>query len=144
MLKSLLFRWLRLMITSVLCSLPIYLEYVVVISDNLILFLSFIAFVVAVGIDAYQFSSIYWKRQAYYVGQFSPLALYSVVGFLTCLIFPPAVFNRIFLPLRFAGCFGMQTMGSIVLVSIIVIMLVTGLRFCGARAGRSNHNMFVR
>lgn len=144
MLKSLLFRWLRLMITSVLCSLPIYLEYVVVISDNLILFLSFIAFAIAVGIDAYQFSSIYWKRQAYYVGQLSPLVVYSVVGFVTCLIFPPTVFNRIFLPLRFAGCFGMQTMGSIVLVSIIVIMLVTGLRFCGARAGRSNHNMFVR
>ena len=132
------------MITSILCSLPIYLEYVVVISDNLILFLSFIAFVIAVGIDAYQFSSIFWKRKAYYVGQLLPLVAYSVVGFLTCLLFPPTVFNRIFLPLRFAGCFGMQTMGSIALVSIIVIMLVTGLRFFGAISGRSNHDMFVR
>lgn len=144
MLKSLLFRLLRLVITSILCSLPIYLQYVGTIPDNVILFLSFIAFVIATGIDTYRFSSIFWKIQGYYFGQLLPLGIYIILSFLTCLVFPPAVFNRIFLPLRFAGGFGMRTIESIGLISIVVIVIVTILRFFGARTGRSNHNMFVR
>ncbi|MBR2471671.1 MAG: hypothetical protein IKB55_03200 [Clostridia bacterium] len=66
------------------------------------------------------------------------------MGLLTCLIFPPAVFNRIFLPLRVAGCLGMNTIESVIFISIAIIVMVTGLRFVGAISGRSNHNMFVR
>ncbi|MBQ9097326.1 MAG: hypothetical protein IJY55_02895 [Clostridia bacterium] len=144
MLLSLFFRVLRLMITSILCSLPIYLEYVGTIPDNVILFLSFVAFMAATGIDACRFSSAFWKIQDYYLGQLLPLVIYIIMGFLTCLLFQPVVFNRIFLPLRFAGGFGMRTIESIVYVAITIIIIVTILRFFGARLGRSTHNMFVR
>lgn len=144
MLKSLMFRLLRLMITSVLCSLPIYIGYVVGEADNIILFLSFISFVIAICIDSYRFSSAFWKIRDYYLGQLLPIGIYCITGFLTCLIFPPVVFNRLFLPLRLLGCFGMNTRKSVVIVSIIIILIATGIRFAGAIAGRSNHNMFVR
>ncbi len=141
MLLSLFFRLLRLIISSVICSLPIYLGYLVTIPDNAILFLSFIAFIIATGTDAYHFSFAFWKIQDYYLGQLLPLVIYIVVGFLTCLIFPPVVFNRIFLPLRFAGCFGMRTIVSIPIVSMAFIVIVTTLRFFGARAGHLFHKM---
>ncbi len=144
MLLSLFFRVLRLMITSVLCSLPIYIGYLVEDADNVILFVSFVAFIIAIGIDTCRFSSAFWKIRDFYLGQLLPLGIYSFMGFLTCLLFPPVVFNRIFLPLRFAGGFGIKTIGSIGIISIIVIVLVTVVRFFGARAGRSNHNMFIR
>ncbi len=144
MLLSLMFRLLRLMITSVLCSLPIYIRYVVEGADNVILFLSFIAFMIATCIDAYRFSSTFWGIKDYYLGQLLPLGIYCTTGLLTCLLFPPVVFNRIYLPLRFLGCIGLSTKKSVVLVSILFIITVTGLRFAGAIAGRSNHNMFVR
>ena len=144
MLLSLFFRLLRLMITSVLCSLPIYIGYLVEDADNIILFVSFVAFIIAIGIDTCRFSSAFWKIRDFYLGQLLPLVIYAVIGFITCLIFPPVVFNRIFLPLRFAGGFGITTMVSIWIVSAIIIAIVTILRFFGARAGRSNHNMFVR
>ena len=138
------FRLLKIIFTSILCSLPIYIGYVVNGTDNVILFISFIAFIIAIGIDTYQFSSTFWKMQAYYFGQLLPLILYSVTGILTCFLFPPIVFNRIYLPLRIMGCFGLSTKKSVVLVSIFIILVVTGLRFAGAISGRSNHNMFIR
>ncbi len=135
MLLSLFFRLLRIIITGIICSLPIYLEYLTTIPDNGILFISFIAFIVATGIDAYHFSFDFWKIQDYYLGLLLPLVIYIVMGFLTCLIFPPVVFNRIFLPLRFAGYFGITTIISIPIVSVVFIILVTLLRFFGARSG---------
>ena len=142
MLSSLFFRLLRLIITSVICSLPIYLKYLVTISDNAILLLSFILFVVAIGIDAYFFSFDFWKIQDYYFGHLLPLVIYIAMGFLTCLSFKPVVFNRIFLPLRFAGCFGMKTIESIVIVSMAVIVIVTVLRFFRARSGHLLYDMY--
>ena len=144
MLLSLFFRVLRLIITSVFCSLPIYIGYLVEGADNVILFISFVAFMTATGIDACRFSSAFWKIRDFYLGQLLPLVIYAVMGFITCLLFPPVVFNRIFLPLRFAGGFGIATMVSIWIVSAIIIAIVAVLRFFGAKAGRSNHNMFVR
>ena len=143
MLTALLSRLLRFFITGVICSLPIYLGYLIEITDNGILCLSFIAFVVAISFDAYNFSFDYWEIQDYYLGQLLPLAIYIVMGFPTYLLFRPVVFNRIFLPLRFAGVFGMGTMESIVIVSIAVIVIVTALWFFGARAGRLFFNMSV-
>ena len=144
MLKSLFFRLLRIIITSAICSLPIYIGYVVEEADNVILFVSFIAFMIAIGIDTYRFSSAFWKIRDFYWGQLLPLVIYVVMGFITCLIFPPAVFNRIFLPLRFAGGFEITTMVSVWIVSAIIIVIVTVLSFFGSKAGRSNHNMFIR
>jgi len=98
MLLSLFYRLLRLIITSIICSLPIYLGYFVSIQDKGILLLSFIAFVVATGIDTYYFSFTFWKIRDYYLGLLLPLVIYNVMGFLTCLVSRPIVFNRIFLP----------------------------------------------
>lgn len=135
MLSLLFSRLLRLMITSIICSLPIYLGYLVTIPDNGILFLSFITFVVITGDEAYRFSFDYWEIKHYYIGQLLPLVIYIVMGFLTCWLFTPVVFNRIFLPLRFAGCFGMRTIESIAVISVVFIVIVTALRFGGARSG---------
>ncbi len=135
MLLSVFFRLSRLLITSIICSLPIYLGYLEVITDNGILFLSFLAFVVAISVDAYCFSFTFWEIQDYCLGQLLPLVIYIAMGLLTCLISRPVVFNRIFLPLRFAGCFGMRTIESIAIVAIAVIVIVTVLRFFGARSG---------
>ena len=144
MLRSLFFRLLRLVITSILCSLPIYLGYLVTITNNGILFLSFIAFVIATGIDAYRFSFAAWKIQDYFLCRLLPLVMYIVMGFLTCLVFPPVVFNRIFLPLRFAGCFGMKTIESIPVIGIAFIVIVTVLRFFGARSGYLRYKRYKR
>jgi len=135
MLLSLFYRLLRLIITSIICSLPIYLGYFVSIQDKGILLLSFIAFVVATGIDTYYFSFTFWKIRDYYLGLLLPLVIYNVMGFLTCLVSRPIVFNRIFLPLRFAGCFGMRTIESIVVISMVFILIVTVIRFFGAKSG---------
>ncbi len=143
MLTALFFRLLRFFITGVICSLPIYLGYLIEITDNGILLLSFIAFVVAISFDAYNFSFDFWEIQDYYLGQLLPLVIYIVMGIPTYLLFQPVVFNRIFLPLRFAWVFGMGTMESIVIVSIPVVVIVTVLRFFGARAGRLFFNMSV-
>lgn len=136
MLLALFFRLSRYLIISIICSLPIYLGYLVEVSNNNIFFLSFIPFLIAVSIDAYQFSLDFWEINHYFIGLLLPLVIYTVMACLTCLTFPPIVFNRIFLPLRFAGCFGMNTIRSIPVVSGGIIALVTVLRFLGARAGR--------
>lgn len=136
MLSSWFFRVFRLVITSAICSSPIYFAYLVSIPDKAILFLSFIAFIIVTGIDTYYFSFDFWNKKNYYSGVLFPFVIYAGMGVATCLVFPPAVFNRIFLPLRFAGSFGMSTMGSIGIVSIAVLAIVTALRFFGARAGR--------
>ena len=143
MLLSVFFRLSKLLITSIICSLPIYLGYLEVITDNGILFLSFLAFVVAISVDAYRFSFTFWEIQDYCLGQLLPLVIYIAMGFLTCLIFQPVVFNRIFLPLRFARCFGMRTIESIAIVAIAVIVIVTVLRFLGARSGYLFFDEFV-
>ncbi len=143
MLLASFFRLLRFLITSVACSLPIYLANYTVITDNGILLLSFIAFVLLTCIDAYRFSFDYWERVDYYLGILLPLLIYIIISFLFWLVFPPAVFNRIFLPLRFALCFGMKTIESIVIVGIAFIVIVTVLRFFGARAGRLFSNNFA-
>lgn len=143
MLLSVFFRLLRFLITSIICSLPIYLGYLGVISDNGILFISFVAFVVIMGIDAYRFSFTFWERKHYSLGLLLPLGIYIVMGFLIWLAFPPIVFNRIFLPLRFTLAFGMRTIVSIVIVSVIVIVTVTVLRFLGAKKGRAYSNKFI-
>ncbi len=142
MLASVFFRLLRLLGTSLLCSLPIYLGAAGIIADKGVLFLSFIAFVIATGIDAYRFSFAFYKIRDYFFGQLLPLVIYIVMGFLTCLIFKPVVFNRIFLPLRFAGSFGMTTIKSIAVIGIAFIVMVTALRFFGARSGYVLHNMY--
>lgn len=129
------FRLFRLMITSALCSVPIYLGYFISISDRGMLALSFLAFVAVIGIDAYYFSFTFWTKQNYYFGQLLPFVIYIVMGFLTCVLCPPVVFNRFFLPLRFAGVFGIRTIVSIGIVSIVVIAIVTALSFFGARSG---------
>ena len=134
---ALFFRLLRLLVTSAICSLPIHLGNAGVITTNEgVLILSFFAFVIVTSIDAYRFSFSFWRTQDYFIGQLLPLLLYIALGFLTCLTFQPVVFNRIFLPLRFAGCLHLRTIESIVVVGLGFIGLVTGLRLLGARAGR--------
>lgn len=136
MLSSLFSRLLRLVITSVICSLPIHLAAAGIMADKVVLFLSFIAFVIATGIDAYRFSFSFYEIQDYFLGQLLPLVIYIVMGSLTCLVFRPVVFNRIFLPLRFAGGFGMRTIESIIIISVLFIVIVTVIRIIGARLGR--------
>ena len=139
MFVALFFRLIVLLITSVVCSLPIHLGNAGVIATSEgVLVLAFSVFVIVTGIDAYRFSFTFWKIQDYFTGQLLPLLLYIALGFLTCLTFRPAVFNRIFLPLRFANCFQLETIESIVVVGLGLIVVVTGLRFLGARAGRSD------
>ena len=135
MLFSAFFRLLSLLTASILCSLSIYLAYTGIITDNGILLLSFIAFIITTGVEAYRFSFVFWKKEDYFLGQLLPLVVYIIMGFLTCLLLPPVVFNRIFLPLRFAGCFGMRTNESIIVIGIVLIVIVTVLRFFGARSG---------
>ncbi len=138
-------RLLRLFITSVLCSLPIHLVRVadlilisgkVLFTDRVILALSFIAFIIAIGIDAYRFSFVFFNIRDYFLGQLLPLVTYIAAGFLICLNFPPVVFNRIFLPLRFVYFFGMKTIESIGIVALALLLLITVLRLLGARSGR--------
>ena len=136
MLASVFFRLLKLIFTSIICSLPIFLEQLAPIKPIGILLLSFIAFVVIIGHEAYSFSFEFYNIQDYYVGLLLPFVIYSVLGFSTCLLFKPIVFNRIFLPLRFAGSFGIRTNESIVIVSIVMLAIITILRIFGARAGR--------
>ena len=143
MLLSLFLRFLKLLITSTICSLPIYLGYMTSISDSGILILSFILFIAAVSYDAYFFSFDFWKMKDYYLGLLLPFVIYIAMGFLTCLLPSPVVFNRIFLPLRFAGYLGISTMESIIAVSIVMLGLITILRFHGAKSGRLNFYMSV-
>ncbi len=142
MLSSLFFRLLRFVITSVICSVPIYLGTAGIMEDKGVLFLSFIAFVIATGIDTYRFSFDFYKIWDYFLGQLLPLVIYIVMGFLTCLIFQPVVFNRIFLPLRFAGCFGMITIESISVIGVAFIVIVTAMSFLGARSRYFLHSMY--
>lgn len=143
MLSSLFFRLLRFLIISIICSLPIYLGYLATISDNYILFLSCLTFLIVMSVDSYYFSFAFWETRDYFLGQLLPLVIYIIMGFSACLVFPPVVFNRIFLPLRFAGGFGMRTIESIAIVSTAVIVIVTVLRFIGARSGRLLSNYFI-
>lgn len=136
MFAALFFRLLVLLITSAVCSLPIQLGNAA--TSEGVLALAFFAFVIAIGIDTYRFSFALWKIQDYFIGQLLPLFLYIALGLWTCRTFRPVVFNRIFLPLRFAGCFHLTTMESIVVVGLVFIVIVTGLRFLGAQAGRSD------
>ena len=123
------------MISSIVCSLPIYLVYMMTIKNSIILLVSFVIFVFVIGFDAYRFSYFFWEKKDYFLGQLLPVFIYMVMGFLTCLIFKPVVFNRIFLPLRFAGCIGITTIKSIGIVSIVLMIFVSILSFLGARSG---------
>lgn len=136
-------RLLKLVFTSIICSLFIYLGNFLTISDKGILFLSFVTFGVAISIDSYCFSFDFYRIWDYFVGQLLPLVIYIVMGFLTCLAFNPIVFNRIFLPLRFAGCFGMRTIESIAVMGIAFIAIVAVFRFFGARSGYFLHSKYV-
>ena len=140
---SLFIRLIRLMITSIICSLPIYFGYVVTISDNNILLLSFVFFIVLTGIDAYRFSFNFWKIRDCFSGIILPVVVYDFLGFITVLSFKPVIFNRIFLPLRFADCFGMKTGESVLIISICVIVMVTVLSFIGSRMGSRIYNMYL-
>ena len=134
-------RFLRILITSMICSLSICLGISGIINDKGVLFLSFITFIIVTGIDGYHFSFVFWKIRDYFLGQLLPLVIYICMGFLTCLIFRPVVFNRMFLPLRFAGCFEIRTHESIAIIGIVFIIIVTVLRFIGARLGYLQYKM---
>lgn len=130
-------RQIKVIIMGIVCSLPIYLRYLTTITDNNILLLSFVAFVVALCIDTIRFSYFFWEKQYYLLGQVLPLIIYGVLGVLTCLFFPPKVFNRIFLPLRFIGSLGLSTIVSIPVVLLIFLGIVTLLRFFASKTGRT-------
>ncbi len=140
MVASVAYRVLRFFLTSIACSLPIYLGYVIKISDYGILYISFLLFILATGIEAYRFSFLFWQIQDFYFGQLIPLGIYAFTGFLGSLVFPPVVFNRIFLPLRFAGCFGLKTTESVWVISLVFAGITAILRFFGARAGHVYHD----
>lgn len=142
MLLSLFSRWLRLMITGVVCSLPLYLKYMMTLNNNIIIFISLLIFVSVIGFDAYRFSYMFWKKRDYLLGQILPLLTYIITAYLTCMVFKPIVFNRIFLPLKFAECFGMKNVVSIGIVSAVLMIIVTILSFFGARAGYLYYRTF--
>ena len=68
------------------------------------------------------------------------MLIYSVLGFLTSLVVKPVIFNKIFLPLRFAGNFGLVTQVSIGIVLVVLIVLVTIVRLIGSKVGYSSYN----
>ena len=140
---SLLFRFLKIVVAGVICSLPIYLRYIMPISDNAILIISFTAFMIVTCYDSYKFSKVFRKRKDYYYGLLLPLLIYIFLGVLTRLFFPPIVFNRIFLPLRFAGLFGLETLQSIFIFSVINIGIVTIARTLGVKKGLLNKKMKI-
>lgn len=135
-------RQIKVIIMGIVCSLPIYLRYLTTITDNNILLLSFIAFVIALCIDTIRFSYYFWEKQYYLLGQVFPLVIYAVLGVLTCLLFPPKVFNRIFLPLRFVGSLGLTTIESIPVVLLMFLGIVTLLRFFVSKKGRTFSNYY--
>ena len=143
MVTSVFFRLLRFLIMSVACSLPIYIGYFGIITDDGILLLAFLLFVVVMGVDTYRFSFTFWRRKHYYLGLLIPLFLYFIIGVLVWLVFPPFVFNRIFLPLRLALGLGLSTLGSIGIVAIGLTAMLTIVRFLAAKAGRVYSNKFI-
>ena len=135
MLLQLFFSVLNLVFFSVICSCTIHLGVMGIIEDKVVLLSSFMLFAVVIGIDSYRFSFNYWKTRDYFIGQLLPRVIYIGMACLTCMTFKPVVFNRIFLPLRFAGSFELPTIKSIPIVGIVFIVIVTVVRFYGARAG---------
>ena len=131
-----LLRLLKILITSIICSLAIYLGFFIAIPDNGILLLSFLAFVATTGINVYCFTFDYWEKK-YFLDQFLPYVIYIVMGFLTYLFLPLYVFNRIFLPLRFAGCFGYRISESIAITSAAFVVIIIAIRLIGVWRGKA-------
>ena len=142
MLLSVIFRMLRIIITSIVCSLPIFLLELISIRDSGVLFISFLAFVIASGIDAYFFSVCYWKRIDYFYGQLIPLVIYIIVALCVYHLFQPIVFNLLFLPFRFLESFGFRTIESIFVIALFLIIIITILRFLGVRTAKIHMNMY--
>jgi hypothetical protein len=141
MLFQILSRLLSVFVISIVCSVPVSLNGVFNISDNDVLFISFMMFVLIMGIDAYNFSYNFWMNEDYFKGQLLPFVIYVCLAYFTCLTFRPVVFNKLFLPLRFARAFGLSTVESITVISLVLIILITVLRFLGMRSAKTFFNI---
>lgn len=142
MVLALFLRLLKLMAISFVCSLFIHFTNAEMFSGQLTLVLSLVLFLLIEIFEAYKFSYKFWKIQDYFLGILLPEVIYAGLALLTCWVGTPVLFNRFFLPLRFANCFGFHTKWSIVIVGSVFIVLIAATYFIAARAGRVHFKNF--
>ncbi len=139
MVSSIIIRTLKVLSTSVACSLPVILREVTTISDKSILLISFFAFLAVTVINIYKSAAFHKRTKHFYVKKLLPLCIYFLLGAVAYLIIEPNVFNMIFLPLRFAESFSLKTIESIIVVAILIILATIVSNKMGAKAGKSSH-----
>lgn len=138
-------RFLQLFVTGVIPSTILCVLRFVKgeVPDSGILFLSFVVFIILVGIDAFRFSVIFWKKEDYFIGQLLPFIIYFLFAIMIYGLSSPWILNVLFLPLRFFECFGVKTIYSILISGGVLILIITVLRCVGAYIGKTEYEIFV-
>lgn len=138
LLLELFFRIMGIAVSGFISSLPMFAVtfFDLPISATGMLAISFSLFVIFSCFESYRFSFAYWKWYDYFIGQFLPFIIYMLIGAGALHIVSPYIFNRIFLPLRFAQCLGFSSEKYIFVSTFIALVFVTVLRIIGAYQGK--------
>ena len=129
--RLLLFRFLKLFIISIVSSLPFLVLQVVNIQIGIILLISFLIFLALTGYDAYYFRFEYFEKWDYLKGMIIPYLLLFGACLFTFFKGISVLFNTLFLPFRFAECFGLKTLLSVIVVFVFLLVITSVLALLG-------------
>lgn len=129
-------RTVKLLIISVISSLPFALIQVRAIDVEVLFLISFAVFLLLTVRDAYVFPFDFWEEVGIVRGVLLPyICLFglSLICFSTCSSF---IFNFLFLPLRFAENFELKTVTSMISVFAFVLIVALAVSSFGYRAAK--------
>lgn len=116
-------RTIKLLIMSAISSLPFALMQLMKINSRIVLLISFVLFFLLAIWDAYTFPFDFWQEVNSFEGVVLPYLCVFCVAFVCFLNLKSFIFNFIFLPFRFAECFGdeIKTATSVIVVFLFVL-----------------------
>lgn len=127
-------RFMRILLTSFISSLPyILLQLRIPLNDLVLLSLSILIFIAILGIDCFKFSLYFPPTIDGVIGIWFPYAAYVASSFIVYGFLNVNIFNFIFFPLRFFEMFYTKTIHSVMIVHAIIIIMFLIIRLFGKR-----------
>ena len=139
MLISVLIRFARFVIASVVVSFPVML---VMLAFDLRVYLpmivSFTLFTAFIAVDSFKVSEWYPSKKDFLAALLIPYALFVLLTVLCFWLGMPAkVYNYLFLPLRIPEIFNAASKHSIIFVHIFILIVMLIMNFIGRLARKS-------
>ncbi len=131
-------RTVKLLIISVISSLPFAIMQVIRIDSKVTILISFILFLLLAARDAYVFSYNSWEETGAFEGVILPYLFVLCISIICFFTLPAFIFNFILLPIRFAECFGVKTIISIVIISLFMGLFSWAISLLGYRTAKKD------